>query len=90
MYDANQYDYHRAIREDPKAICKWFALIQNTKAKYGVVDEDIYNFHETRFMMAIIFPGMVVSTSDGYGKAKLAQPGKREWATVTQGVNAMG
>ncbi|KFY03011.1 hypothetical protein V490_00353 [Pseudogymnoascus sp. VKM F-3557] len=26
---------------------------------------------------------MVVSTSDGYGNAKLAQPGKREWATYT-------
>ncbi|RKK52791.1 hypothetical protein BFJ68_g17492 [Fusarium oxysporum] len=33
---------------------------------------------------------MVVTTSDGRGKAKLAQPGNREWATVIQGVNAQG
>jgi hypothetical protein len=33
---------------------------------------------------------MVVTTSDGRGKAKLAQPGNREWATVIQGVNALG
>jgi hypothetical protein len=26
----------------------------------------------------------------GRGKAKLAQPGNREWATVMQGVNALG
>ncbi|KAK0747119.1 hypothetical protein B0T18DRAFT_413142, partial [Schizothecium vesticola] len=41
-------------------------------------------------MMGIIFAGMVVTTSDGRGKAKLAQPGNREWATVIQGVNALG
>jgi hypothetical protein len=32
----------------------------------------------------------VVTTLDGLGKAKLAQPGNREWATVIQGVNAQG
>ncbi|KFZ23176.1 hypothetical protein V502_02347 [Pseudogymnoascus sp. VKM F-4520 (FW-2644)] len=68
----------------------WFTLVLNTKAKYGIVDEDIYNFDETGFMMGIIFPGMVVTTSDGCGKAKLAQPSNREWATVIQGVNALG
>jgi hypothetical protein len=41
-------------------------------------------------MMGIICTGMVVTTSDGLSKAKLAQPGKREWATVIQGVNALG
>lgn len=41
-------------------------------------------------MMGMIFPGMVVTTSDGRGKANLAQPGNREWATVIQGVNALG
>jgi hypothetical protein len=46
------------------------------------VDDDIYNFDETRFMMGIIFVGMVVTTSDSRGKAKLAQPGNREWAMV--------
>ena len=41
-------------------------------------------------MMGIIFAGMVVTTSDGRSKAKLAQPSNREWATVIQGVNALG
>jgi hypothetical protein len=85
-----RYDYQRAKCEDPKVISEWFALVRNMKAKYGIVDDDVYNFDETGFMMGIIFPGMVVTTSDGRGKAKLAQPGNREWATVIQGVNALG
>jgi len=85
-----RYDYQRAKCEDPKVIGEWFTLVRNVKAKYGIVDDDIYNFDETGFMMGIIFAGMVVTTSDGRGKAKLAQPGNREWATVIQGVNAVG
>jgi hypothetical protein len=54
------------------------------------VDNDIYNFDETGFIMGIIFPGMVVTTSDSRSKTKLAQPSNREWATVIQGVNALG
>ena len=87
---SRKYDYQRAKCEDPKVIREWFALVRNMRAKYGIVEEDIYNFDETGFMMGIIFPGMVVTTSDGRGKAKLAQPGNREWATVIQGVNAQG
>ena len=73
-----RYDYQRAKCEDPKVIRDWFALVRNVKAKYGIVDNDIYNFDETGFMMGIIFAGMVVTTSDGRGKAKLAQPSNRE------------
>jgi hypothetical protein len=87
---SRKYDCQRAKCEDPKVIGEWFILVQNIKAKYGIVDEDTYNFDETGFMMGIIFAGMVVTTSDGRGKAKLAQPGNREWATVIQGVNAVG
>jgi hypothetical protein len=87
---ARRYDHQRAKCEDPEVIGEWFALVRNVKAKYGIVDDDIYNFDETGFMMGIIFAGMVVTTSDGLSKAKLAQPGNREWATVIQGVNALG
>jgi DDE superfamily endonuclease len=87
---SRRYDYQRAKCEDRKVIGEWFTLVRNMVAKYGIVDEDVYNFDETGFMMGIIFPGMVVTTSDGRGRAKLAQPGNREWATVIQGVNALG
>ena len=52
--------------------------MRNVKAKYSIVDNDIYNFDETRFMMGIIFAGIVVTTSDSRSKAKLAQPSNRE------------
>jgi hypothetical protein len=87
---SRKYDYQRAKCEDPVEIGKWFALVRNMKAKYGILDEDTYNFDETGFMMGVIFAGMVITTSDGLGKAKLAQPGNREWATVIQGVSALG
>jgi hypothetical protein len=77
-----RYDYQRAKCEDPKVIGEWFALVQNVKAKYGIVDDDIYNFDETGFMIGIIFAGMVVTISDGRSKAKLAQLGNCEWAMV--------
>jgi len=67
-----RYDYQRAKYEDPKVISEWFALIRNVKAKYGILDDDIYNFDETGFIMGIIFAGIVVTTSDGRSKAKLA------------------
>jgi hypothetical protein len=75
-------DYQRLKCEDPVIIRDWFRLFQNVKAKYGILDDDIYNFDETGVQMGVITPGMVVTTSDGLGRAKLAQPGNREWATV--------
>ncbi|KAL2126388.1 hypothetical protein VTI74DRAFT_1012 [Chaetomium olivicolor] len=62
----------RAKSEDPKVISEWFALVRNTRAKYGIVDDDIYNFDETRFIIGMIFIGMVVTTLDGFGKYHLA------------------
>ncbi|KAL2131434.1 hypothetical protein VTI74DRAFT_5124 [Chaetomium olivicolor] len=41
--------------EDPKVIGEWFTLVRNTRAKYGIVDDDIYNFDETGFIIGIIF-----------------------------------
>jgi hypothetical protein len=83
-------DYKRAICEDPKIYSQWFILVQNIIAKYGIVENDIYNFDETGFMMGTIFSGMVVTTSDGRGRAQLVQPGNREWATIIQAVSATG
>src|SRR5437667_9362293 len=82
-----KYDYQRAKCEDRKAIGEWFDLVRNMKAKHGILDDDTYNFDETGFMIGIIHVGMVVTSSNGR-KAKLAQPGNREWATVIRAVGA--
>ena len=85
-----RYDYKRALCEDPGAINAWFSLVRNTIAKYGIADDDIYNFDETGFQMGVISAGMVVTSSERVSNAKLMQPGNREWATVIQGVGGYG
>lgn len=87
---SRKYDYRRDKCEDPKMIGEWFRLVQGTRTRYGIVDDDIYNFDETRFMMGVISSAMVVTSSGRHSRASLAQPGNREWATVIQGVNARG
>ena len=77
-----KYDYQRAKCEDPEVIRGWFRLVKNIVAKYGIVEDDIYNFDETGFLMGMIASCMVVTTSEGRSKAKMVQPGNWEWATV--------
>jgi hypothetical protein len=84
------YDYQRALCEDPDAIRAWFRLVENMRAKYGVVDQDLYNFDETGFAMGMIHASVVVTRAERRAKAKTVQPGNREWATVIQGVCADG
>ncbi|EDN97160.1 hypothetical protein SS1G_02088 [Sclerotinia sclerotiorum 1980 UF-70] len=76
------YDFQRALCEDPKLIEEWFGLVSNMQAKYGIQDCDFYNFDETGFMIGIICPGMVVTSSERNGRNKAIQPGNREWATA--------
>jgi hypothetical protein len=73
-----KYDYQRAKCEDPEVNRGWFDLVRNTISKYGICEEDIYNFDETGFMMGVISMGMVVTSSDGHARAKKIQPGNRE------------
>ena len=84
------YDYQRALCEDPAVIRPWFQLVRDTVAKYGILDEDMYNFDETGFMMGMISTTMVVTSSDRRARPKLAQPGNREWVTEIQGINSQG
>jgi hypothetical protein len=44
-----KFDIQRAEVEDPKLISLWFKLVGDTIAKYGVTEEDIFNFDETGF-----------------------------------------
>ena len=48
------YDRQRAVCEDPAIIRPWFSLVQSVKAKYGILDEDTWNFDESGFMMGKI------------------------------------
>ncbi|KAJ0133796.1 hypothetical protein HZ326_23144 [Fusarium oxysporum f. sp. albedinis] len=73
-----RYDYQRAKCEDPTIIRGWFRLVENTIAKYDIRSDDIWNFDETGFMMGVIEPGIVVTSSHRQGRPKQVQPGNRE------------
>ena len=76
------YDFQRALCEDPELISAWFQLVENMRAKYGILDCDFYNFDETGFMIGVICASMVVTRADRRGRGKAVQPGNREWATA--------
>ena len=84
------YDRQRAACEDPALIQPWFSLVLCMKEKYGITNEDIYNFDESGFLMGKISSQLVVTGSEKPGKAKKLQPGDREWVTLVQGVGATG
>jgi hypothetical protein len=83
-----KHDYKRALCEDPEVIQGWFSLVANIKAKYGIQDDDTYNFDETGFMMGQMSTGAVVIASERRGRPKPVQPSNREWTTVIQGINS--
>jgi hypothetical protein len=84
------YDRQRAACEDLAIIRPWFTLVQSMKVKYGIADEDTWNFDESGFMMGKISSQLIVTGSEKPGKQKKLQPGDREWVTLVQGVAATG
>jgi hypothetical protein len=82
------YNRQRALCEDPILIRSWFELVEQTKAKYGILDKDIYNFDEVGFMMGKIETQLNITGSERRGRPKAIQPRNREWTTVIQGINA--
>jgi len=87
---SRKYDYKRAQCEDPVIIGDWFKLVWNTVAKYGIVEEDIYNFDEAGFLMGVIATAKVVTSLELRNRPKTAQPGNREWVSIIQGINSYG
>jgi hypothetical protein len=84
------YNRQRALCEDPILIRSWFELVEQTKAKYGICDEDVYNFDEAGFMMGKIMTQLVVTGLERRGRPKAIQPGNREWVTLIAAINAAG
>ena len=59
-------------------------------AKYGIIDNDLYNFNEKGFMMGVIIVVMVIIYIDRQGKAKSVQPGNQKQATTIKYINVKG
>ena len=85
-----KFHSQRAHCEDPVAIAAWFKLVEETRQAYGIVDDDVYNFDETGFMMGVAATSKVVTSSDTVGRATVVQPGNRDWVTAIECINASG
>ncbi|RYN85670.1 hypothetical protein AA0119_g13236 [Alternaria tenuissima] len=85
-----QRNRQRVLCSDPAVISPWFDLVQNTRRKYGILDEDTYNFDETGFTMGVAGSVKVVTASERRNRPIGVQTGNREWVTLIAGVNAKG
>jgi len=80
----------RAEVEGPKLISLWFKLVEDTIAKHGVAEENIFNFDETGFQVGVISTSKVVTASDRKGRPRTKQPGNWKWVTAIEAINAKG
>jgi DDE superfamily endonuclease len=85
-----KYDYKRALNEDPEVIQGWFRLVRNTISKYGILDDNIYNFDEAGFQMGVISTRLIITGSERRQAPKSLQPGNIEWVTTIVSANASG
>jgi hypothetical protein len=78
------------IQGDPEVISSWFKLVKDTKAKYGVHNDEVHNFDKTGFQMGVIGSMKVVTGSERRTRSDLIQPGDHEWVTGIQSICAAG
>ena len=67
----------RAKCEDPVKINAWFQLVEGMRKAYRILDEDMYNFDETGFMIGVAGSSKVITSSAQVGRAIDVQPGNR-------------
>jgi hypothetical protein len=61
---SSPYDHQRATCKDPATIQRWFDQVKTTKEKWRILDDDIYSFDETGFMMGQLLSQMVITGSE--------------------------
>jgi hypothetical protein len=64
--------------------------VHNTKAKYGILNEDTYNFDETGFQIGKIGLRIVITGTEKRQAPKSIQLGNTEWVTAIVVVNTRG
>jgi hypothetical protein len=64
-------DRQRILQEDPAVISAWFKLVEDTKAKYSVYNDDVHNFNETSFQIGVISLMKVVTGSERRARPNL-------------------
>jgi hypothetical protein len=51
-------------------IRSWFKLVEQTKLKYGILDEDVFNFDKASFIIGKLTTQLVVTRSERRGQPK--------------------
>jgi hypothetical protein len=57
-------DCQRILQENPEIISKWFKLVEETKAKYCVHNNNVHTFDKTGFQMGVIGTMKVVTGAE--------------------------
>ncbi|KAJ8118479.1 hypothetical protein OPT61_g560 [Boeremia exigua] len=81
-------DRQRILQEDPEIINAWFKLVEDTKAKYSIHNDNIYNFNKTGFQIGVALSLKVVTGSERRARPELVQLGDRKWVTVIESICA--
>ncbi|KAF1925185.1 DDE-domain-containing protein, partial [Didymella exigua CBS 183.55] len=80
----------RATLSSVQTVSRRVSIEQDTKAKYSICDDDVYNFDKAGFMIGKITTQLVVTGLERRGRPKAIQPGNREWVTLIAAINAAG
>jgi hypothetical protein len=64
------YDRQRALCKDPVLIKSWFELVEQTKAKYSICDNNVWNFNKAGFIIGKITTQLVVTGLERRGRPK--------------------
>jgi hypothetical protein len=62
--------------------------VEQTKAKYGICNNNVWNFNKAGFMMGKITTQLVITRLERRGRPKALQLGNCEWATLIAAINA--
>jgi hypothetical protein len=54
----------KILQEDLEITGAWFKLVEDTKAKYGVHDNNVHNFDKTGFQLGVIGSMKVVTSAE--------------------------
>jgi hypothetical protein len=85
-----KFHSQRAKCKGPITITVWFKLVEETRQRYGIAEQDVYSFDKTGFMMGVAATSKVVTSADTVGRAVTVQPGNRDWVTTIECINASG
>ena len=81
-------DRQRILQEGLEIISAQFKLVEETKVKYSVYNNDVHNFNKTSFQICAISLIKVVTGVERRARLELVKLGDHEWVTVIQSICA--